>query len=61
MESYGRIIGPVWAGFFFDINLSTPYLSGAFIMLVRFLVSLIWLMKGPMGQPAEAELQPASN
>jgi DHA1 family multidrug resistance protein-like MFS transporter len=41
--SLGRIIGPMWAGFVYDINLVLPYISGAVIMIAGFLVSLIWL------------------
>ncbi len=41
--SLGRIIGPAWAGFVFDINIHFPYISGAIILLAGFLVSLIWL------------------
>jgi DHA1 family multidrug resistance protein-like MFS transporter len=42
-NSLGRVIGPIWAGFAFDLNYSLPYLSGAAIMLVGFLASLIWV------------------
>jgi DHA1 family multidrug resistance protein-like MFS transporter len=41
--SLGRIVGPLWAGFVYDINLIFPYISGAVIMMVGFLVSLLWL------------------
>lgn len=41
--SLGRIIGPLWAGFVYDINLVLPYVSGAVIMIAGFLVSLFWL------------------
>jgi DHA1 family multidrug resistance protein-like MFS transporter len=41
--SLGRIAGPLWAGFVFDINFIFPYISGAVIMAVGFLVSLFWL------------------
>ncbi len=41
--SLGRIIGPLWAGFIFDVGLALPYLSGAGIMAVGFIVSL-WHM-----------------
>ena len=44
--SLGRIAGPVWAGFVFDVNVNYPYLSGAAIMFVGFLVSLIWVSQG---------------
>jgi DHA1 family multidrug resistance protein-like MFS transporter len=40
-NSLGRVVGPVWAGFAFDLNYSLPYLSGAVIMLVGFFVSLV--------------------
>jgi DHA1 family multidrug resistance protein-like MFS transporter len=41
--SLGRIVGPLWAGFVYDINLLFPYISGAVIMMTGFLVSLFWL------------------
>ena len=43
--SLGRIVGPIWAGLVFDVNISLPYLSGAMIMLVGFAISVIWLKK----------------
>jgi DHA1 family multidrug resistance protein-like MFS transporter len=42
-NSLGRVIGPIWAGFAFDLNYNLPYLSGALIMLAGFLASLIWV------------------
>jgi len=42
-NSLGRVVGPVWAGFAFDLNFSLPYLSGAAIMFAGFLVSLAWV------------------
>jgi len=42
----GRIVGPIWAGFIFDVNWSYPYLSGAAIMLVGFLIGLRWVSQG---------------
>jgi DHA1 family multidrug resistance protein-like MFS transporter len=39
-NSLGRVVGPIWAGFAFDLNTSLPYLSGAAIMFAGFLVSL---------------------
>ena len=41
--SLGRIIGPIWAGFIFDINLNFPYLSGSALMLISFILSLKWM------------------
>ena len=42
----GRIVGPIWAGFIFDVNVNYPYLSGAAIMFIGFLLSLVWNLKG---------------
>jgi len=41
--SLGRSVGPLWAGFIYDINLSYPYWSGSIIMLVGFVISLLKL------------------
>jgi DHA1 family multidrug resistance protein-like MFS transporter len=41
--SLGRVLGPVWAGFVFDLNVEYPYLTGAAIMFLGCLASLIWL------------------
>ncbi len=38
--SLGRIVGPIWAGIVFDLNFDYPYLSGAAILFMGFLVSL---------------------
>jgi len=43
--SLGRVVGPVWAGSLFDANLHYPYLSGAAVMLLGFLVSMFYLNK----------------
>jgi DHA1 family multidrug resistance protein-like MFS transporter len=40
--SLGRIAGPVWAGYSFDLNINYPYISGSFILFIGFLLSLVW-------------------
>jgi DHA1 family multidrug resistance protein-like MFS transporter len=45
--SLGRIVGPIWAGYIFDVNVSYPYLSGAAIMFVGFLISLARVKQQP--------------
>jgi DHA1 family multidrug resistance protein-like MFS transporter len=47
--SLGRIVGPLWAGAFYDLQPWLPYASGAIILGIVFLLSLKWL---PRGQPA---------
>jgi DHA1 family multidrug resistance protein-like MFS transporter len=41
--SLGRVIGPLWAGFVFDLDPAYPYLSGIVILLIVFLLSRVWL------------------
>ncbi|MFZ5822164.1 MAG: MFS transporter [Chloroflexota bacterium] len=41
--SLGRIFGPLLAGYLLDINLSFPYMTGALLMLVGFIASLVYL------------------
>lgn len=58
--SLGRIVGPLWAGFAFDINLNFPYLTGGLIMLVGFIISFFWLneirsLTPDMAQPASSK------
>lgn len=43
--SLGRIVGPIWAGMMFDINISYPYLSGAIVFLLLYIISFNWLRK----------------
>lgn len=58
-NSLGRVIGPIWAGFVFDINISLPYVSGAMIMLVAFLASTRWVVELD-DQPQDKGLLPRS-
>ena len=55
-NSLGRVVGPIWAGFAFDLNYNLPYLSGAVIMFVGFLISLVWVTQ-EQKSPAHAELR----
>jgi DHA1 family multidrug resistance protein-like MFS transporter len=56
-NSLGRIVGPVWAGFAFDINYNLPYLSGAAIMFAGFLISLVWIAQ-ERRESVEADARP---
>ena len=53
--SLGRIVGPIWAGVVFDVNFDYPYLSGAVVMFVGFLISLVWVSQSPR-RTAEIEV-----
>lgn len=50
--SLGRIVGPVWAGYLFDLNMSAPYISGGIVMLIGFTLCLRWLQMAPSREPA---------
>jgi len=41
--SLGRVIGPLWAGIVIDVNLFFPFITGAIIMLIGYIASLIFL------------------
>lgn len=55
-SSLGRVVGPIWAGFAFDLNVNLPYLSGAVIMFIGFLISLVWVtQQRKSDMPAEVQ------
>lgn len=37
----GRVIGPIWAGFAFDINIRYPYFSGTVVMAIGLVIALL--------------------
>ncbi len=47
--SLGRIVGPIWAGLVYDVNINYPYLSGIVIMFFGFIASLIWVKQKTTG------------
>jgi DHA1 family multidrug resistance protein-like MFS transporter len=51
--SLGRIIGPLWAGLLYDVDIRYPYLSGVVVMFLGYLLSL-W---GASHLAGEAELK----
>jgi DHA1 family multidrug resistance protein-like MFS transporter len=44
-SSLGRIIGPLCAGFLFDIDMDLPFISGAVILFLGFFISMLGLKK----------------
>lgn len=49
MNSLGRVVGPLWGGAIYDINIAYPFYSGAATLLLGLLVSLVGLQKPPKG------------
>ena len=39
--SLGRVVGPLWGGYIYDINIEYPFFSGATTLLLGWLVSLL--------------------
>jgi MFS transporter, DHA1 family, multidrug resistance protein len=52
--SLGRVVGPLWAGYLYDVNIIYPYLSGAASLLVGLLVVLVAIHPRPVEQGAAA-------
>jgi DHA1 family multidrug resistance protein-like MFS transporter len=47
-SSLGRMVGPIWAGFLFDLSYNLPFVSGAAILFAGFLISLRWVKQEPV-------------
>lgn len=56
--SLGRIVGPVWAGYVFDIKFDYPFMSGSLILFIGFMISLVWVSQDRK-EATSPELQPA--
>jgi DHA1 family multidrug resistance protein-like MFS transporter len=45
--SLGRMLGPLWAGFVYDVNIAYPFLSGMVILLVGLVFSFVISLPSP--------------
>jgi DHA1 family multidrug resistance protein-like MFS transporter len=39
ISSLGRVVGPLWAGYLYDLNYEWPFISGAVILAIGSLIS----------------------
>ena len=39
--SLGRVMGPLWGGYIFDVNLAYPFINGAVTLLIGLTVSIV--------------------
>jgi DHA1 family multidrug resistance protein-like MFS transporter len=53
-NSLGRVVGPLWGGYLYDINIEYPFFSGAMSLFVGLLVSLLGLRKQAVESPVNA-------
>ena len=60
-QSLGRVVGPLWAGFLFDVNLALPYSSAAVIMLLTFLMGMVWLRRPAAGLGDTPAIEPSGD
>jgi DHA1 family multidrug resistance protein-like MFS transporter len=58
--SLGRIVGPIWAGFVFDVNFNYPYVSGAGILFIGFLIALVRISE-ERKEAVRARVQPTGD
>ena len=49
--SLGRVEGPLWGGYIYDLDIDYPFFSGAATLLLELLVSLVGLKNKPVGSP----------
>ncbi len=45
--SLGKVLGPLWGGYVYDIRMEYPFLSGAVTLLIGLLIGLIGFRKQP--------------
>lgn len=43
--SLGKIVGPIWAGYAFEVDLSYPYMSGSIVLLLSFIFNSALTMR----------------
>jgi DHA1 family multidrug resistance protein-like MFS transporter len=53
--SLGKVLGPLWGGYIYDINIEYPFYSGAVTLLLGLAVSLIGIKKQISGNPIPAK------
>jgi DHA1 family multidrug resistance protein-like MFS transporter len=52
--SLGRVVGPLWGGYIYDINIEYPFFSGAATLLLGWLVSLFGFRSQAAGRMEHA-------
>ncbi len=46
--SFGRMTGPLWGGYIYDVDIEYPFFSGAATLAIGLLVSLVALRRQPL-------------
>jgi MFS transporter, DHA1 family, multidrug resistance protein len=55
-SSLGKVVGPLWAGYLYEVNIEYPYFSGTGALLLGLLVCIIgmWAARRARANPAPA-------
>jgi DHA1 family multidrug resistance protein-like MFS transporter len=51
--SLGRVVGPLWAGYAYDVNVEYPFFTGAFFMAAAFVISLFLIAEKTVESKAQ--------
>jgi DHA1 family multidrug resistance protein-like MFS transporter len=52
--SLGKVIGPLWGGYIYDLNIEYPFYSGAVTLIIGLAVSLVGIKKQASESPIPA-------
>jgi DHA1 family multidrug resistance protein-like MFS transporter len=53
--SLGRVVGPLWGGYLYDINIEYPFFSGAMTLMIGLLVNVLAFRKPRLRSLQQAE------
>ena len=56
MTSLGRVVGPLWGGYIYDINIEYPFFSGAATLALGLLISLFGFHPQSVSPAKQAEV-----
>jgi DHA1 family multidrug resistance protein-like MFS transporter len=56
MNSLGRVVGPLWGGYIYDIDIEYPFFSGAATLALGLLVSLFGFRKKVAGDLVKTDI-----
>jgi DHA1 family multidrug resistance protein-like MFS transporter len=55
--SLGKVLGPLWGGYIYDLNIEYPFYSGTVTLLIGLVVSLIGIKKQASESPIPAKIE----
>jgi len=46
VQNLGKVIGPLSAGYFYEVNIEYPYISGGVVSILGLIVGVLWMRIG---------------